>query len=61
MLNAQRLEAIFIAGSILIGLAGPAVLSTKAVAIAGAKAQFAYELVSAAGLPLCQWAAPRTR
>ena len=64
MLKAQMLESIFVAGSIFIGLAGPAILSNKAARIAEAKAYFAYELVSAHRLPTCLWAPPsdpRTR
>ncbi len=61
MVKAQMLEAIFVAGSVFVGMAGPAILSNSAVAIAGAKAHFGYELVSAPGLPPCHWAVPPGR
>lgn len=61
MLKAQRWEAIFVAGSVFIGMAGPAILSNKAAAVAQAKAHFAYELVSAHSLPHRLWVAPRAR
>ena len=61
MLKAQMWEAIFVAGSVFIGMAGPASLSNKAAAVAEAKVHFAYELVSAHSLPSCPWAAPLAR
>ena len=45
------------AGSVFIAMAGPSIRSNNAAAVVEAKAHFAYELVSAHGLPLCQWAA----
>ena len=61
MLKAQMLETIFVAGSIFIGMAGPVMLSHRAAAIAEAKANYAYELVSGRALPTCVWAQPRSR
>ena len=61
MLRAQMLEAIFVAGSIFIGMAGPAILSNKAAAVAQAKAHFAFELVSGHAMQTCQWPPPQTR
>ena len=61
MLKAQMLETIFVAGSIFIGMAGPAILSNKTAAIAEVKARFAFELVSGHGAPTCLWAPPRSK
>ena len=61
MLKAQMWEAIFVAGSVFIAMAGPSIVFNKAAAVVEAKAHFAYELVSSHGLPHCQWAAPRVK
>lgn len=61
MLKAHMWEAIFVAGSVFIGMVGPAIRSNRAAAVVEAKAHFAYELVSAHGLPHCLWAPPRVR
>jgi hypothetical protein len=61
MIKAQMLEAIFVAGSIFVGMAAPAILSNKTVSTAEAKAHLAYELVSAHGGAPCQRAAGQTR
>ncbi len=61
MLKAQMWEAIFVAGSVFIAMAGPAIVSNRAAAVVEAKAHFAYELVSSHGNLHCRWAVARRR
>ena len=54
MLRPQMLEAMFVAGSVFVGITAPAVKWEKLVAVSRREMSFGYELISAAESKLSQ-------